>query len=141
MAWFDNAPFRLYLGLRARLYCSCCSAASCRWFAPTDPRVWQTASAQPAAELDASAGHHRRSGQDTSGCWSWSLRNSLILGVTRGGLLATVIGVFGRPRWPAIAGGWLDRVISFIMDALIVIPTLPILILMASLFGARRRCR
>jgi peptide/nickel transport system permease protein len=47
-----------------------------------------------------------------------------------------VIGVF-LGLAAGYAGGWLDRVISFFMDALLCIPTLPILILMAALFGGQ----
>ena len=64
-----------------------------------------------------------------------ALRNSLMLGLIVAGL-STVIGVF-LGLAAGYAGGWLDRVLSFLMDALLCIPTLPILILMAALFGGQ----
>ncbi|UXN75836.1 ABC transporter permease subunit (plasmid) [Devosia sp. A8/3-2] len=62
-----------------------------------------------------------------------ALRNSLLLGLIVAGL-STVIGVF-LGLAAGYAGGWLDKVLSFFMDALLCIPSLPILILMAALFG------
>src|SRR5690606_18715554 len=74
-------------------------------------------------------------GQDVFWLLTYALRNSLILGLIVAGL-STIIGVF-LGLAAGYAGGWLDRVLSFFMDALLCIPVLPILILMAALFGGQ----
>ncbi|KKC31177.1 peptide ABC transporter permease, partial [Devosia psychrophila] len=74
-------------------------------------------------------------GQDIFWLLTFAVRNSLILGLIVAGF-STVIGVF-LGLAAGYAGGWLDRVLSFFMDALLCIPTLPILILMAALFGGQ----
>jgi peptide/nickel transport system permease protein len=100
------------------------------FLAPTDPRSWQSypRNLRPSAEhlLGTTA-----LGQDTFWLLTWSARNSLILGVTVAAL-ATVIGV-AIGLWAGYRGGVVDRVLSFFMDALIVIPSLPLLILLASM--------
>ncbi len=98
--------------------------------APEDPRVWQThpRNQWPSAEhlLGTTA-----LGQDTFWLLSWSVRNSLLLGVSVAAL-ATLIGV-GVGLLAGYRGGVVDRVLSFLMDALIVIPSLPLLILLSSM--------
>src|SRR3954453_2774824 len=100
------------------------------FFAPSDPRTWQTypRNLRPNAEhwLGTTA-----LGQDTFWLLSWSAGNSLLLGVTVAPV-APVIGVFAG-LLAGYRGGIVDRVLSFMMDALIVIPSLPILILLSSL--------
>jgi len=99
-------------------------------FAPADPRLWQTypRNLRPSWEhfLGTTA-----LGQDTFWLLTWSLRNSLLLGVSVAAA-ATVIGV-AAGLLAGYRGGILDRVLSFLMDALIVIPSLPLLILLSSL--------
>ena len=106
-------------------------------FAPDDPRVWQTypRNLWPDAEhwLGTTA-----LGQDTFWLLSWSVRNSLMLGVGVAAL-ATIIGV-AVGLLAGYRGGALDRVLSFLMDVLIVIPSLPLLILLSSMTKGRRRC-
>jgi peptide/nickel transport system permease protein len=99
-------------------------------FAPDDPRVWQT----HPRNLWPEAGHLLGTtalGQDTFWLLSWSVRNSLMLGVGVAAL-ATIIGV-ALGLLAGYRGGTLDRVLSFLMDALIVIPSLPLLILLSSM--------
>jgi peptide/nickel transport system permease protein len=104
------------------------------WFAPSDPLVWYTA---PRNQNPGGAYWLGTTslGQDVFWLLTYALRNSLILGLIVAGL-STAIGVF-LGLAAGYAGGWLDRVLSFFMDALLCIPTLPILILMAALFGGQ----
>ncbi len=100
------------------------------WFAPVDPRAWQT---YPRS-LGPSWSHLMGTtnlGQDIFWLLAWAIRNSLLLGVLVA-LLSTVIGV-AAGLLAGFRGGAVDRVLSFMMDATFVIPSLPILILMASL--------
>jgi peptide/nickel transport system permease protein len=100
------------------------------FFAPADPRAWQTypRNLRPSVEhfLGTTA-----LGQDTFWLLSWSVRNSLLLGVSVAAL-ATIIGV-AVGLLAGYRGGYLDRILSFFMDALIVIPSLPLLILLSSM--------
>jgi peptide/nickel transport system permease protein len=63
------------------------------------------------------------------------LRNSLLLGLVVA-FFSTLIGVLAG-LLAGYSGGIVDRVVSFLMDALLSIPTLPILILLAALFGGQ----
>lgn len=128
-----DAPFRLYLGV-VLVIVFIVLGAILPWFAPGDPLVWYTAprNQNPGATYWLGT---TSLGQDVFWLLTYALRNSLILGLIVAGL-STVIGVF-LGLAAGYAGGWLDRVLSFFMDALLCIPTLPILILMAALFGGQ----
>lgn len=132
-SFFLHAPFRLYLGLLLVGLCVVLGVIL-PWFAPTDPLTWYTA---PRNQNPGGAYWLGTTslGQDVFWLLTYALRNSLILGLAVAGL-STVIGVF-LGLAAGYAGGWLDRVLSFFMDALLCIPTLPILILMAALFGGQ----
>jgi ABC-type dipeptide/oligopeptide/nickel transport systems, permease components len=130
---FENAPFRLYLGV-ALVALFVLVGVILPWFAPSDPLTWYTA----PRNQDPSATYLLGTtslGQDIFWLLTWALRNSLILGLTVA-FFSTVIGVF-LGLLAGYAGGWIDRVLSFLMDALLSIPTLPVLILMAALFGGQ----
>ncbi|KAB7633731.1 ABC transporter permease [Verminephrobacter eiseniae] len=99
-------------------------------FAPQDPRAWQTYPRNLGPSLDHFLGTTAL-GQDIFWLLSWSVRNSLLLGVTVGAL-ATIIGV-AAGLVAGYRGGLSDRVLSFLMDGLIVIPSLPLLILLSAL--------
>ncbi|HEY8575372.1 MAG TPA: ABC transporter permease [Devosia sp.] len=132
-SFFIHAPFRLYLGIFL-VAVFVLLGAILPWFAPSDPLVWYTA----PRNQNPSAAHWLGTtslGQDVFWLLTYALRNSLMLGLVVGGL-STIIGVF-LGLAAGYAGGWLDRVLSFFMDALLCIPTLPILILMAALFGGQ----
>lgn len=132
-SFFAHAPFRLYLGI-VLVVVFVILGAILPWFAPTDPLTWYTA----PRNQNPGAAHWLGTtslGQDVFWLLTYALRNSLILGLIVAGL-STVIGVF-LGLAAGYAGGWLDRVLSFFMDALLCIPTLPILILMAALFGGQ----
>ncbi|GLQ11885.1 peptide ABC transporter [Devosia yakushimensis] len=131
--FFLHAPFRLYLGVALVALCVILGAIL-PWFAPGDPLVWYTA----PRNQNPGAAHWLGTtslGQDVFWLLTYALRNSLILGLIVAGL-STIIGVF-LGLAAGYAGGWLDRVLSFFMDALLCIPTLPILILMAALFSGQ----
>jgi len=104
------------------------------FFSPEDPRVWNTV----PRNLPASAAHLLGTtslGQDTFWFLTWAIRNSLIIGLITA-VLATVIGlVVGLTA--GFRGGTIDRVLTLLMDSFIVIPSLPILILLASLMKGR----
>jgi peptide/nickel transport system permease protein len=132
-SFFLHAPFRLYLGIFL-VVVFVVLGAILPWFAPSDPLVWYTA----PRNQNPGAAHWLGTtslGQDVFWLLTYALRNSLMLGLIVGGL-STIIGVF-LGLAAGYAGGWLDRVLSFFMDALLCIPTLPILILMAALFGGQ----
>lgn len=132
-SFFLHAPFRLYLGLLLVGICLVLGVIL-PWFAPTDPLTWYTAPRNQSPSGAYWLGTTSL-GQDVFWLLTYALRNSLILGLIVAGL-STVIGVF-LGLAAGYAGGWLDRVLSFFMDALLCIPTLPILILMAALFGGQ----
>lgn len=99
-------------------------------FAPDDPTIWQ----QSPPNLKPSAYHWFGTtglGQDAFWLLTWATRNSLLLGVMVGGC-ATVIGV-AAGLCAGFAGGAADRVLAFLMDVFICIPSLPILILFAAI--------
>ncbi|UXN68801.1 ABC transporter permease [Devosia neptuniae] len=132
-SFFTHAPFRLYLGLFL-VAVFVVMGVILPWFAPSDPLVWYTAprNQNPSAEYLLGT---TSLGQDVFWLLTHALRNSLLLGLIVAGL-STVIGVF-LGLAAGYAGGWLDKVLSFFMDALLCIPSLPILILMAALFGGQ----
>jgi peptide/nickel transport system permease protein len=99
-----------------------------------DPRDWNTF----PKNLRPSWAHWLGTtglGQDVFWLLTYSLRNSLILGVLVG-FVATVIGV-AVGLFAGLKGGWTDRALSLLMDTFIVVPSLPILILLASLLQGR----
>ena len=73
-------------------------------------------------------------GQDTFWLLVESLRNSLQIGIITA-CIGTVVGVFVG-LFSGFVGGWVDRILMTITDTFVVIPSLPVMILMASLMGA-----
>ena len=71
-------------------------------------------------------------GQDTFWLLAKSVQNSFIIGITVS-FFATLIGVM-MGIWAGFRGGFSDRAITLLTDSFIVIPALPILILLGSLF-------
>jgi peptide/nickel transport system permease protein len=101
---------------------------------PHDPRAWN----RVPRNLGPSADHWLGTtnlGQDTFWLLAWAIQNSLMVGVVVA-FFATAIGVIVGLT-AGFQGRFTDRVLTLLMDALIVIPTLPILILMASLLQGR----
>jgi peptide/nickel transport system permease protein len=74
-------------------------------------------------------------GQDTFWLLAKSVQNSFIIGIIVA-FFATVIGAL-LGLLAGFKGGFLDRVITLLMDSFIVIPSLPILILLGSMLKGR----
>jgi peptide/nickel transport system permease protein len=103
-------------------------------FSPSDPTVWN---ALPS-NLPPSAQHLFGTtdlGQDTFWFLAFAVRSSLIIGLIVA-VLATAIGVIVG-LVAGYLGGVGDRVLTLLTDTFIVIPSLPILILIASLLKGR----
>src|SRR5579875_693934 len=99
-------------------------------FAPSDPTVWQTVPRnRPPSPLHLLGTTNL--GQDTFWLLTWGVRNSLLLGLSVA-FLATAIGVLVG-LFSGYRGGAVDRVLSFTMDSFLCLPSLPVLILLASL--------
>ena len=125
--------FRLGLGL-ALLAIFVILGLILPWFAPTNPLTWYKAPRNQGASFAHLLGTTNL-GQDIFWLLTWALHNSLILGLTVA-FFSTLIGVFAGLA-AGYSGGWIDRILSFFMDALLCIPSLPILILLAALFGGQ----
>jgi peptide/nickel transport system permease protein len=132
-AVFAGSPFRLYLGLFILLVLALLGFVL-PWLAPKDPLVWYTVPRNFAPSVRYPLGTTSL-GQDVFWLLTWALRNSLVLGLVVA-FLSTVIGVLAGLA-AGYTGGIVDRVLSFLMDALLCLPSLPILILMAALFGGQ----
>jgi peptide/nickel transport system permease protein len=128
-----ESPFRLFLGLFI-LAVVLLLGAVLPWFAPTDPLEWYAVPRNQEPSLGHPFGTTSL-GQDVFWLLTWALRNSLLLGLLVA-FFSTMIGVLAG-LLAGYSGGLIDRVLSFLMDALLCIPTLPILILMAALFGGQ----
>ena len=100
------------------------------WFAQVDPSIWQSYPRNRVPSLEHWMGTTSL-GQDIFWLLSWSIGNSLVLGVvvaTFSTIIGVIVGLVAGFR-----GGWIDRALSFVMDVTIVVPSLPILILLASI--------
>ena len=104
------------------------------WFSPVDPRTWNAVPRNLPASLRHPLGTTGL-GQDTFWFLTWALRTSLTVGIVVA-FFATAIGVIVGLT-AGFFGGLVDRALTLLMDALIVIPSLPILILLASLLKGR----
>ena len=105
------------------------------WFAPENPTDWNTY----FRNLDPSAQHimgTNNLGQDIFWLLSWSIRNSLWIGLSVAAL-ATIIGVIVG-LLAGFLGGFSDRTATLIMDIVIAVPSLPILILISALLGGKQ---
>jgi len=102
------------------------------FFAPEDPTAWNTY----FRNLPPSAEHlmgTNNLGQDIFWLLSWSIRNSLWLGLSVSAL-ATIIGVI-IGLVAGFLGGLADRGLTLMMDVIISVPSLPVLILISALLG------
>lgn len=100
------------------------------YFSDGDPLVWRSVPRNRPPSFDFWLGTTSQ-GQDVFWLLTWSLQNSLWLGLSVA-FFATLIGVFVGLA-AGFIGGRLDLVISFFADALIVIPILPVLILVSAM--------
>jgi peptide/nickel transport system permease protein len=133
IARFPRGPFRLWLGM-ALIAAILVVGGILPWFAPVDPLDWYKAPRNQPAGWTHLLGTTNL-GQDVFWLLTWALNNSLLLGVLAA-FFSTLIGVMAGLA-AGYSGGWLDRVLSFFMDALLCIPSLPVLILLAALFGGQ----
>lgn len=103
-------------------------------FSPYDVRSWNLL----PRNLDPSGEHllgTTNLGQDTFWLLTFAVQNSLFIGVFVA-FFSTAIGVLAGLT-AGYLGGFTDRILTMLMDVFIVIPSLPILILMASLLQGR----
>lgn len=101
-------------------------------FAPEDPTAWNTY----FRNMKPSSLHimgTNNLGQDIFWLLTWSIRNSLWIGLSVAAF-ATVIGVLVG-LLAGFSGGFLDRGLTLGMDVIIAVPSLPILILVSALLG------
>ncbi|MFM7581326.1 MAG: ABC transporter permease [Caldilinea sp.] len=103
-------------------------------FAPEDPTAWNTyfRNLPPSAEHIMGTNNL---GQDIFWLLTWSIRNSLWIGLGVSAA-ATVIGVLVG-IFSGFVGGITDRVLTLLMDVVIAVPSLPILILISALLGGK----
>jgi peptide/nickel transport system permease protein len=104
------------------------------FFSPYDTRSWNAV----PRNLQPSGQHllgTNNLGQDTFWLLTAAIQNSLMVGLIVA-TLATAIGVLAG-LLAGFVGGVLDRILTLLMDVFIVVPSLPILILMASLLQGR----
>lgn len=102
------------------------------FFAPEDPTAWNTYFRNLPPSREHIMGTNNL-GQDIFWLLSWSIRNSLWLGLLVSAL-ATFIGVLVG-MISGFLGGFTDRALTTVMDTVIAVPTLPILILMSALLS------
>jgi peptide/nickel transport system permease protein len=103
-------------------------------FSPYDPRSWDTV----PRNLQPSEAHLLGTtslGQDTFWLLTFAVQNSLFVGVVVA-FFATTIGVLAGLTGGYI-GGSTDRALTLLMDVFISVPSLPILILVASLLQGK----
>ena len=103
-------------------------------FAPSDPAVWNRLPRDLPPQVGYPLGTTSL-GQSVFWLLAASIGNSLLIGFGVS-IMTTVIGVF-IGALAGFVGGLLDRVLSILIDALIAIPTLPILILFAAVFKGK----
>jgi peptide/nickel transport system permease protein len=104
------------------------------WLAPNNPLEWYKSPRNQPASWSYLLGTTNL-GQDIFWLLTWALESSLLLGVVAA-FFSTLIGVAAGLA-AGYNGGWLDRILSFFMDALLCIPSLPVLVLLAALFGGQ----
>ena len=103
-------------------------------FSPFDPRSWNTV----PRNLPPSGAHLLGTtslGQDTFWLLTFAVQNSLFIGVVVA-FFATTIGVLAGLT-AGFVGGLPDRILTLFMDVFIAVPSLPILILAASLLQGK----
>jgi peptide/nickel transport system permease protein len=101
-------------------------------FAPEDPTAWHTYPRNKPPSFLHLMGTNNL-GQDIFWLLTWSIRNSLWIGLSVAAL-ATIIGVL-IGMLAGFVGGGLDRILTLCMDVVIAVPSLPILIMISALLG------
>jgi len=101
-------------------------------FAPENPTAWNTYFRNmPPSTLHIMGTNNL--GQDIFWVLTWSIRNSLWIGLSVAAF-ATIIGVLVG-LLAGFLGGAADRALTLCMDVVIAVPSLPILILISALLG------
>ena len=103
-------------------------------FAPYDPRRWNSAPKEVPPCWKHPLGTTTL-GQDLFWLLTYAIRNSLTLGITAsvvGLIIGVILGLIAGYK-----GGLVEKIILFFADTMIVIPTLPLIILIASLIKIR----
>jgi peptide/nickel transport system permease protein len=103
-------------------------------FAPKNPTAWNTYFRNMPPNREHIMGTNNL-GQDIFWLLTWSIRNSLWIGLSVAGL-ATLIGVLVG-LLSGFIGGFVDRTLTLFMDIIIAVPSLPILILISALLGGK----
>jgi peptide/nickel transport system permease protein len=98
--------------------------------APTDPRRWYTDTPNRPPSLEYPLGT-TTNGQNVFWLLTWSIRNSLVIGLITA-LVASHVGLI-LGMLAGARGGLMDRILMTITDSFVVIPSLPTLILLAVL--------
>ncbi len=102
---------------------------------PYDPRLWNVVPRDKPPSLQYPFGTTSM-GQDVFIVTAWALRNSLVLGTIAAAMLVLIAFTIG-----SIAGGTKNSIVrailTYLIDSFCVIPFLPILILIASLWRER----
>ncbi len=104
------------------------------WFAPENPTAWNTYFRNMPPSSEHWMGTNNL-GQDIFWLLTWSIRNSLWIGLGVASL-ATLIGVV-IGLLSGFVGGIPDRILTLLMDVVIAVPSLPILILLSALLGGQ----
>jgi peptide/nickel transport system permease protein len=128
-----RGPLRLWLGA-AIVILILVLGLVLPWLAPNNPLEWYKSPRNQPAGWSYLLGTTNL-GQDIFWLLTWALESSLLLGVVAA-FFSTLIGVAAGLA-AGYNGGWLDRILSFFMDALLCIPSLPVLVLLAALFGGQ----
>ncbi len=104
------------------------------FFAPEDPTAWNTYFRNLAPSAEHIMGTNNL-GQDIFWLLTWSIRNSLWIGLSVAAF-ATIIGVLVGLS-AGFLGGFADRILTLFMDIVISVPSLPVLILISALLGGK----
>ncbi|MCS7145178.1 MAG: ABC transporter permease [Nitrososphaerota archaeon] len=100
------------------------------YFSPFDPRRWYLVTPNKPPSFEYLLGT-TTNGQDVFWLLTWSIRNSLVIGLITAMVashVGLILGMLAGAR-----GGLLDRILMILTDSFVVIPALPTLILLAVL--------
>jgi peptide/nickel transport system permease protein len=114
--------------------CFTIALALLSFFSPYDPRVWNVVESDLAPSLSHPLGTTTM-GQEVFWFLCFAVRNSLTLGFVTAGIAAIIGYVIGMAS--GYRGSITDRILMSINDSFLVLPSLPILVLIASVMGAR----
>ena len=129
--------FGVFLRHRAGITISLCMVISIlalgfvvSYFAPSDPRRWSTASRDKPPSDEFLFGTTSL-GQDVFWLLTYSIRNSMVLGVVGSVVGLAIGGTLGLIA--GYKGGLTEKLILMVADTFIVVPGLPLLILLSTM--------